>query len=96
MGLAPLAVAPSHQGRGIGSALVRAGLEACARAGAGAVVVLGEPQYYARFGFGAAAPLGIRSEYEVPEDAFMVVELVPTYLRAVRGTVVYHPVFADV
>src|SRR5262245_28351522 len=51
LGLAPLAVDPGHQRRGIGSQLVRDGLEACRRAGHGVVVVLGHPSYYPRFGF---------------------------------------------
>src|SRR5207245_7249686 len=51
MGLAPMAVAPEHQRKGIGSALVRAGLEQCKRLGIGAVVVLANPTYYPRFGF---------------------------------------------
>lgn len=50
-GLAPVAVLPSMQGRGIGSTLVRAGLDACRRAGVGFVVVLGDPGFYERFGF---------------------------------------------
>lgn len=49
--LAPLAVAPDRQGRGIGSALVRAGLRRLARAGVAHVFVLGDPAYYGRFGF---------------------------------------------
>jgi putative acetyltransferase len=51
MGLAPMAVAPEHQRSGIGSALVRAGLEQCRQLGYQAVVVLGHPEYYPRFGF---------------------------------------------
>ncbi|OYT18536.1 MAG: hypothetical protein CCU26_16370 [Nitrospira sp. UW-LDO-01] len=51
MGLGPLAVAPEHQRSGIGSALVRAGLEQCKHLSFEAVVVLGNPAYYRRFGF---------------------------------------------
>src|SRR6185503_109729 len=48
MGLAPMAVVPEHQREGIGSALVRAGLEECRKLGFGAAVVLGHPAYYPR------------------------------------------------
>jgi len=75
MGLAPMAVAREHQRKGIGSALVRAGLERCKQLGSGAVVVLGHPEYYPRFGFSPSSRFGIGCEYEVPEEVFMVVEL---------------------
>lgn len=96
MGLAPMAVAPSHQRHGIGSALVRAGLERCRVLGIGAVVVLGHPEYYPRFGFLPLARFGIGSEYDAPEDAFMVSELQPGYLCGVSGTIQYHAAFKNV
>ncbi len=95
MGLAPMAVAPSHQRSGIGSALVRAGLEQCKRQGAAAVVVLGHPAYYPRFGFVPSVRYGIDSEYDVPQDVFMLVELVPGALQGASGTVSYHAAFRD-
>jgi putative acetyltransferase len=96
MGLAPMAVAPEHQRKGIGSALVRAGLEQCRQLGFGAVVVLGHPAYYPRFGFVPSALFGIGCEYDVPEDVFMVVELQAGVLRGATGKVEYHAVFRDV
>lgn len=100
MGLAPMAVMPGNQRGGIGSALVRAGLERCKELGFGAVVVLGHPEYYPRFGFSPASRFGIGCEYEVPDEAFMLVELEPGYLRDVRGTVRatirYHTAFSEV
>ena len=51
MGLGPMAVAPPHQRKGIGSQLVHAGLEQCRKLGCIVVVVLGHPEFYPRFGF---------------------------------------------
>jgi putative acetyltransferase len=95
MGLAPMAVAPEHQRKGIGSALVRAGLEQCKQLGFGAVVVLGHPAYYPRFGFSPSARFGIGCEYEVPEEVFMVVELQAGFLDGASGKVKYHAAFND-
>ena len=94
MGLAPMAVAPEHQRKGIGSALVRAGLEQCKQREFGAVVVLGHPGYYPRFGFSPSARFGISCEYEVPEDVFMVVELQKDFLRGASGKIKYHTAFS--
>lgn len=93
-GLAPMAVDPRRQREGIGSMLVREGLEVCRRAGAEAVVVLGHPDFYPRFGFVPAAPRGIACEYEVPAEAFMVLELAPGCLLGVHGTARYDPALA--
>ncbi|MFV9674185.1 MAG: GNAT family N-acetyltransferase [Anaerolineales bacterium] len=96
MGLAPLAVSPEHQRKGIGSALVRAGLEQCRQLDFVAVVVLGHPEYYPRFGFSPSSRFGIDSEYEVPEEAFMAVELEPEALSGKTGRVKYHNAFNKV
>lgn len=93
MGLGPMAVVPEQQGKAIGAALVRAGLDACRKLGVGAVVVLGHPQYYPRFGFEPASRFGIRCEYDVPDDAFMVLELEAGSLLGVSGQVRYHEAF---
>jgi putative acetyltransferase len=93
MGLAPMAVVPALQGSGIGSSLVRAGLERCKGLGAGAAVVLGHTKFYPRFGFVPAAHFGLGCEYDVPHDAFMVMELRPGALRGASGTVRYHREF---
>ena len=96
MGLAPMAVAPAHQHKGIGSALVRTGLEQCRQLGFGAVVVLGHAAYYPRFGFLPSARFGIGCEYEVPEEVFMIVELQAGFLRGTSGKVAYHAAFDNV
>ena len=66
LGLAPIAVAPERQGRGIGSRLIQAGLERARDIGAHLVFVLGEPEYYGRFGFTAAAAEPFASPYAGP------------------------------
>jgi putative acetyltransferase len=96
MGLGPMAVAGERRGEGIGSALVRAGLNACRGLGSGGVVVLGHPGYYPRFGFAPASGFGLGCEYPVPDDVFLALELEPGCLQGVSGTVRYHPAFASV
>ena len=96
MGLAPMAVLPAQQNTGIGSALVEAGLEACSELGAGAVVVLGHPDFYPRFGFTPASGFGIDSEYDVPDEVFMAQELQPGGLSGLSGRVQYHAAFANI
>jgi putative acetyltransferase len=102
MGLGPLAVAPAHQRKGIGSALVREGLERCRQFGCHAVVVVGHPQYYPRFGFVSATKYAIRCEYDVPEGqrnqphhVFMIAELEAGALGGASGLVRYDEVFGS-
>jgi len=94
MGLAPMAVVPARQRKGVGSALVRSGLDACRGLGVAGVVVLGHAAYYPRFGFVPASRFGLGCEYDVPDDVFMAVELVEGALAGHAGTVRYHPAFA--
>jgi putative acetyltransferase len=91
LALAPMAVVPELQRRGIGSALVRAGLEHARRARHRIVVVLGHPPFYPRFGFSASLARALVAPYS--GDAFMAVELVPGALTGVRGRVEYPPPF---
>lgn len=93
MGLAPMAVVSSRQRQGIGSRLVEAGLLRCRSLDAAAVVVLGHAEYYPRFGFVPAVTASLRSEYDVPEDVFMVLELRKGALRGRSGTIRYHRAF---
>ena len=92
--LAPMAVLPEVQGMGIGSRLVEAGMAACRRAGHRLVVVLGHPWFYPRFGFVPAAPYGIHYPQPVPEEVFMLLELVPDAAKDISGTVRYPSAFS--
>ncbi|WP_408010441.1 GNAT family N-acetyltransferase [Pseudalkalibacillus sp. A8] len=94
LALAPMAVKPDCQNKGVGSALVRVGLERCEAAGYRSVVVLGHPEFYPRFGFVRASTKGIRPPFEVPDAAFMVNELVPGSLEGTKGTVQYPEAFS--
>lgn len=93
LGLAPVAVLPDYQRQGIGSLLIGQGLKECARLGCKAVVVLGDPEYYSRFGLTPAQEKGLRCEYTVPDEAFMVLELKSGALEGCVGTVKYRSEF---
>jgi len=94
LALAPLAVVPERQRRGVGSALVREGLRRSAESGYEAVVVLGHPAYYPRFGFSAQLAAHLAAPYA--GEAFMAAELVPGALAGVAGAVRYPPPFDGV
>ncbi len=96
LGLAPLSVLPEFQRQGIGSALMKAGLEECCRAGCERVIVLGHPDYYPRFGFVRASQYGIRCQWDVPDAAFMVRELQADALTGVSGVAYYQPEWGGV
>jgi putative acetyltransferase len=93
-GLAPMAVRPEHQRRGVGGKLIRAGLDECRRSGYSAVVVLGHPEYYPRFGFVPAHTFGLTCEFPSPPEAFMAIELDAGALSGIGGVVHYLPQFA--
>lgn len=93
--LGPVAVHPEHQRRGIGGALIRAGLDICRARGYDIAILLGHPTYYPRFGFRPAAPLGIRWEHGA-EEAFMVMALQPGALAGRQGIIRYRPEFEGV
>lgn len=89
--LAPMCVRIDRRRQGIGSALVRAGLDAVRGAGYAAVIVLGRPEFYPRFGF--SADLAARLASPFAGRAFMALDLVPGALDGTRGTVTYPPAF---
>jgi putative acetyltransferase len=94
LGLAPLAVLPEFQRQGIGSALVKHGLKECQDLGYGGMVVVGHPHYYPRFGFVPAKQYGFTCEYDVSDDAFMAIELIPQALAKCPGQIKYSADFA--
>jgi len=94
MGLAPLAVVPEHQKKDIGAALVRAGLAQLEKTPCPFVIVLGHPDYYRRFDFEPASRYGIGSEWDVPEDAFMIRMLDEAAMQGISGVARYRPEFA--
>jgi putative acetyltransferase len=89
--LAPLAVAPSHQRSGVGGKLMEAGLAELRKAGHRAVILLGHPSYYPRFGFRPAREFGLH--FQDDRDAFMAIELYPGALDGVSGDVKFAPEF---
>jgi putative acetyltransferase len=91
LSLAPLAIMPAYQRRGIGSMLVREGLRTAEHSGDRIVVVLGNPAFYERFGFSAQHAAGLKSRYAGPH--YMALALQPGALDGVEGDVRYPPPF---
>jgi putative acetyltransferase len=89
--LAPMAVLPEHQRRGIGGRLIRHGLNLLHEQGERIVLVVGHPNYYPRFGFSSEKALSLESPF--PPGAFMAMELSPGALEGVRGKVRYPAAF---
>jgi putative acetyltransferase len=94
VGLAPMAVLPEHQRRGIGSRLVEAGNRQLEIAGCPFVVVLGHAAFYPRFGFRPARSIGVTCEWDVPDDVFMILVLDPLKMRGASGRANYRPEFS--
>jgi putative acetyltransferase len=92
--LAPMSVGPSRQRQGVGSTLVRKGIEECFKIGVNVVFVVGHLDYYPRFGFSAEKARCISSKYSGPH--FMALELTPHILDGVFGTVRYPSAFSEV
>lgn len=95
LGLAPIAVLPKFQRRGIGSLLVKMGLKAAEAREELMIIVLGHPQFYSRFGFEPTVAYGIESPFPVPNEVFMV-KLLKNYQGTYKGKVVYPPAFNQV
>ena len=89
--LAPMAVLPEYQRRGVGGRLIRHGLNLLRESGEQIVIVVGHPNYYPRFGFSSEKALSLKGPF--PQDAFMAMELRHGALEGVRGTVRYPAAF---
>jgi putative acetyltransferase len=89
LALAPMAVLPNYQNKGIGSQLVREGLAQANKLNYESVVVLGHANFYPKFGFTKASLKGIKPPFEVPDEAFMILELKKGALKNIEGTVTY-------
>jgi putative acetyltransferase len=94
IGLGPMAVARERQRLGLGSRLVRTGLDRLRMAGHPYCVVLGHAGFYPRFGFKRASTYGIRWERDVPDEVFFALELAHGALDGISGVVRYAPEFA--
>ena len=89
--LAPVAVLPSHQGKGIGGKLIQSGMDRLRDGGESIVLVLGHPEYYSRFGFSTGKARGLKSPF--PPHAYMAAELRKDALTGICGTVRYADAF---
>jgi putative acetyltransferase len=85
--LAPLAVRPEFQKKGIGGKLIREGLKVCRQLGYDSVIVFGHPEYYPKFGFKQAGTWGIKDTFGAPAEAFMALELKEGVLEGASGVV---------
>jgi putative acetyltransferase len=94
--LGPMAVLPEHQQQGIGSKLVEAGNRRLKDAGYPFIILVGHAEYYPRFGFRPASEYGIRCEWDVPDDVFMVLILDQPKMQGVSGLAKYRHEFSTV
>jgi predicted N-acetyltransferase YhbS len=93
LALAPMAIVPEFQKKGVGSQLIEAGISKAKELNYKSIIVLGHKNYYPRFGFKKASKYNIKCPFEVPEEAFMVLELSKNALKDKAGTVIYPPEF---
>ncbi|HJV20525.1 MAG TPA: N-acetyltransferase [Sediminibacterium sp.] len=96
LALAPMAVKPDMQKKGIGGQLIRAGLNKARELNFKSVIVLGHKHYYPKFGFVPTYKWNIKSPFDVPADAFMGIELIDDGLKNMYGTVKYPKEFDTV
>jgi putative acetyltransferase len=92
--LAPVAVKPDYQKRGIGRRLIEAGLKRCKEQGYDLVLLIGHPEYYPKFNFKPARYHGLElTQFKVPDDVFMVHELRTGALLDINGELIYPDAF---
>jgi len=95
LALAPVSVLPEYQNKGIGGLLITEALKKAKELGYNSVVVLGHPEYYPKFGFKKASLWGIKAPFDVPDEAFMAIELSKNGLNKASGVVEYPSVFFE-
>jgi predicted N-acetyltransferase YhbS len=95
LALAPVAVLPEFQRQGVGGKLIREGHRIARELGYHSVIVVGHPDYYPRFGYRPASLWKITAPFEVPDEAFMVLELVDGGLDGVSGEIEYPKEFFE-
>lgn len=95
LAIAPLAVLPEYQNRGIGGMLLKEAHKRAAALGYETAVLLGHKDYYPRFGYCKAADYGIKFPFDVPSEYCQVIELIPNALRSTKGIVRYPTVFFE-
>jgi putative acetyltransferase len=93
LGLAPVGVLPHRQNQGIGSLLIRTALQKLQEGGCAFVVVLGEPAFYARFGFRPAGEYGVHCKWDAPAEAFMLLPFDKGRVAAAPGLARYRDEF---
>ena len=91
LAVAPLAVLPKYQNRGIGGILIKEAHKRAATLGYGSAVLLGHKDYYPRFGYCKAIEYGIEFPFDVSSEYCQVIELIPDALKSVNG-IVHYPV----
>jgi len=94
-GLAPLAVLPEYQRKGIGSQLVQTAIARIKKGGCPYIIVIGHPEYYTRFGFEPAGRFGISIEWDVPDEAFMILMLDKKAMNGITGVAGYREEWAE-
>ena len=95
LAVAPLAVLPEYQNRGIGGMLLKEAHKRAAALGYGTAVLLGHKDYYPRFGYRKAEDYGIKFPFDVPSEYCQVIELIPNALEGINGIVRYPAVFFE-
>ncbi|MWV42688.1 GNAT family N-acetyltransferase [Paenibacillus sp. HJL G12] len=95
LALAPVAVLPEMQNKGIGKMLIMEGHKIAAQLGYKGSVVLGHDTYYPKFGYKKASQYGIKAPFEVSDDSFMAIELIDDGLSDANGVVEYAKEFFE-
>lgn len=95
LALAPVAVLPEFQGKGIGGKLIKAAHQKASELGYQSVILLGHEKYYPKFGYRPTAEFGITLPFDVPKENCMAIELQPGALKNIQGEVVYPKVFFE-